>query len=147
MEIWLDDLRITDTIETATSVFTQKQVINFAISGGDENRLHLDIDYAKNRPPFRKRIVHGELIATRMSALGAERIGYGPILLQTSTKTLFRAPVCVGEIFTCHYEVTEIKNCNNKYGTVCFATKLFFVESKKIIAYGERELIMLWKPF
>lgn len=147
MRVWLDDLRITDILQTATSVFTQEEVKKFAFSGGDENPLHQDDDYAKKRLPFRKRIVHGELIAARMTALGAKFIGYESILLQTSTKTLFRAPLCVGEIFTCHYDVTEIKKCNNKYGTVCFATKLFLVESKKIIARGERELIMLWKPF
>ncbi|OIP25406.1 hypothetical protein AUK11_00475 [bacterium CG2_30_37_16] len=147
MAIWFEDLKIGNKYKTKSSIFFQYEVKIFSEVAYDRNPLHLDSEYARKRFPFRKMIVHGELIASRMTALGALLIGYDPIMLHKKTETDFLAPLCVGDAFFCEYEVIDKKISDHKrYGEVIFNVKLIKKELDILVAEGTRELVIFKKP-
>lgn len=98
----------------------------FAEASGDTNSIHLDDDFAATTP-FGKRIAHGMLTASLISAVLANDLpGPGTIYLGQEVK--FKAPVFVGDTITATVEViayradkriTTLKTtCTNQDGKV-----------------------------
>ena len=67
---------------------------DFARVSGDVNPVHLDEAYAATTP-FKRRIAHGILTASYISAVLGTRLP-GPGCIYVSQTLLFRAPVYVG---------------------------------------------------
>ena len=75
--------------------FNENDVISFSNLTGDDNRIHLDEEYAKNSF-FGKRVVHGMLVASLFSKIfGKVFPGEGSIYLKQEVK--FIAPVFIGD--------------------------------------------------
>ena len=90
-----------------TKSFSDADVRKFAEISGDKNPVHLDDDYAA-QTQFKKRLVHGMLAASLISAvLGTELPGEGCIYLNQSIK--FRAPVFIGDTITATVTVTKVR--------------------------------------
>ena len=90
-----------------TRALTDDAVALFALTSGDENPIHLDEDYAA-RTPFGRRIAHGMLTASLISAvLGNDLPGHGSIYLSQSLR--FVAPVFIGDTITARVEVVATR--------------------------------------
>ena len=90
-----------------TRALTDDAVALFALASGDENPIHLDEDYAA-RSPFGRRIAHGMLTASLISAvLGNDLPGHGSIYLSQSLR--FVAPVFIGDTITARVEVVATR--------------------------------------
>jgi acyl dehydratase len=79
----------------------------FASISGDSNPVHLDDDYAANTR-FGRRIAHGMLVASTISAVLGEHLpGHGSIYLGQSIK--FLKPVYIGDEITTRVEVIQLR--------------------------------------
>ncbi len=98
-------LKVGDTAEISKTI-SETDVYNFAGICGDFNPLHVDQEYAA-KTPFKKRIAHGMLSASLISALlGTTLPGKNTIYMEQNLK--FRAPVFIGDTITARVEVIEL---------------------------------------
>ena len=99
-------IKVGDSASISKS-FSDAEVRSFAEISGDKNPVHLDDDYAA-QTQFKKRLVHGMLAASLISAvLGTELPGEGCIYLNQSIK--FRAPVFIGDTVTAIVTVIKVR--------------------------------------
>ncbi len=92
---------------TRTRTISAEDVETFARISGDSNPIHLDDDYAATTP-FGRRIAHGMLTASLISALLANDLP-GPGTVYLSQTLTFKAPVFLGETITATAEVTTYR--------------------------------------
>lgn len=82
-------------------------VAAFADVADDHNPVHLDDDYAAGTP-FGKRIAHGMLVASLISAVLANDLpGAGSVYMSQSIK--FKKPVFIGDTITATVTVTAYR--------------------------------------
>jgi acyl dehydratase len=87
-------------------VFTAEEVELFAVLSTDKNPVHLDDTYSATTI-FKKRIVHGFLVGSLISAvLGNKMPGNGSIYLSQTMN--FKRPVYLNDEVTCIVEIMEI---------------------------------------
>jgi acyl dehydratase len=109
-----------------TKTITDDDVRLFAQISSDDNAVHLDDGYAATTP-FKRRIAHGMLTASLISAvLGGDLPGLGTIYLGQDLK--FRAPVYIGDTVTATVELIHYREdkriatfrttCTNQDGVV-----------------------------
>mgnify|MGYP002641342811 CR=1 FL=1 len=99
-------IKVGDSASISKS-FSDADVRKFAEISGDKNPVHLDDDYAA-QTQFKKRLVHGMLAASLISAvLGTELPGEGCIYLSQSIN--FRAPVFIGDTVTATVTVIKVR--------------------------------------
>ncbi len=92
---------------TRTKIFTDEDIRQFAAISGDTNSIHLDESYAA-ASRFGKRIVHGMLTASLISAiLGIDLPGLGTIYLSQTLQ--FKAPVFIGDEVTARVELIKYR--------------------------------------
>ena len=108
--------------DCATSVHTvtEEDVIMFAKVTGDYNPMHFDENFA-NQTKFKKRIVHGMILAGYISeVIGMKLPGNGTLYEQQSLK--FLLPVFFNDIITTKVEIIEIDEKSNRVHlkTQCF---------------------------
>ena len=90
-----------------TKSFSDEDVRKFAEISGDKNPVHLDDEYAA-QTQFKKRLVHGMLATSLISALlGTELPGEGSIYLGQNIK--FRVPVFIGDTVTATVTVIKVR--------------------------------------
>jgi 3-hydroxybutyryl-CoA dehydratase len=90
-----------------TRTVTAEEVETFARATGDNNPVHLDEAYA-SRTRFGRRIAHGMLIASYISALlGSKFPGPGTIYMSQALK--FLRPVFLGDEVTVTVTVTAYR--------------------------------------
>ena len=86
---------------------TQNDVLTFSKISGDENPVHLDEEYAQ-QTIFGRRIAHGMLTASLISAVIAERLpGHGTVYLSQTLK--FIKAVLQSKLVTTTVRVTHIE--------------------------------------
>ena len=96
---------------------TQHDIVTFSKISGDENPVHLDEEYAQ-QTIFGKRIVHGMLTASLISAIIAEQLpGHGTVYLSQTLK--FIRPVLPGQLVTTTVRVTHIEYSNRRVTLDC----------------------------
>ena len=89
-----DDIRLGESAEVA-HVITESDLKKFVDLTGDDNRLHVDKDYAK-KTSFKDRVVHGMLGASFISTvIGTKLPGDGSLWFSQSLE--FLLPVRVGD--------------------------------------------------
>ena len=87
--------------------FSDADVRKFAEISGDMIPVHLDDEYAA-KTQFKKRLVHGMLATSLISALlGTELPGEGSIYLGQNIK--FRVPVFIGDTVTATVTVIKVR--------------------------------------
>lgn len=85
--------------------FGEEEVKKFADLSNDQNPIHLDKVYAK-QTFFGKRIVHGMLYSSMISAILANHLpGPGTIYMEQTLK--FTAPVYYDEVIIAKVDVTD----------------------------------------
>ena len=104
---------------------TDALVRAFADVTGDHNPIHLDESYAATTR-FGRRIAHGLLAASQLSALLANELP-GPGTIYLSQDLRFRHPIFIGDMVTARVEVVEVgergrvrlaTTCVNQDGTL-----------------------------
>tara|TARA_B100000900_G_scaffold91265_1_gene74590 strand:+ start:94 stop:537 length:444 start_codon:yes stop_codon:yes gene_type:complete len=109
---------------------TQSDILLFSKVSGDENPVHLDEEYAQ-QTIFGRRIAHGMLTASLISAVIAEQLpGHGTVYLSQTLK--FVRPVLPGQFVTTTVLVTHIEYSNRRVTLDC-ACKV----DEKIVLAGE----------
>ena len=104
-----DSIKLGDTAEIK-HVITNEDLSKFVDLTGDDNRLHVDKNYAKNTS-FKKQVVHGMLGASFISTIiGTKLPGDGALWYSQSLE--FLLPVRIGDIITVKAEVIK-KNDRN----------------------------------
>lgn len=94
-------IKIGDTASRVRTISGQ-DIDLFAQACGDTNPIHLDDDYAATTP-FGRRIAHGMLTASLVSAVLANELpGAGTVYLGQDLK--FKAPVYIGDTITATVE-------------------------------------------
>lgn len=96
------DLSVGDRVTFSKQV-VEEDVVTFAHTSGDTNRLHLDSQFADGTR-FGGRIVHGMLVSGLISAALARLPG---VTVYLSQDTSFRAPAELGQRFTAECEIVE----------------------------------------
>ena len=96
---------------------TQNDVLTFSKISGDENPVHLDEEYAQ-QTIFGRRIAHGMLTASLISAVIAEQLpGHGTIYLSQTLK--FIKPVLPGQLVKTTVLVSHIEYSNRRVTLDC----------------------------
>ena len=96
---------------------TQNDILLFSKISGDENPVHLDAEYAQ-QTIFGRRIAHGMLTASLISAVIAEQLpGHGTVYLSQTLK--FIRPVLPGQLVTSRVLVTHIEYSNRRVTLDC----------------------------
>jgi len=115
---------------------SESDIQSFAAISGDENPVHLDADYAATTP-FKKRISHGMLTASYISALfGMSLPGPGAIYV---TQTLnFRRPVWIDDRITTKVTVSEMLPQKRRVRFECVCTN----SDGKVVLEGEATLMV-----
>lgn len=105
-----DDIQI-GTNESLTHKITQNDIEKFVDLTGDDNRLHVDKDYAA-KTSFKKPVVHGMIGASFISTIiGTKLPGDGALWFSQTLE--FLVPVRVGDNITVYAEVIK-KNDREK---------------------------------
>ena len=90
-----------------TQTITEEAVIGFAEIVNDHNPVHLDDDYAATTP-FGKRIAHGMLVASVISAALANDLP-GPGTIYLGQELSFKKPVFLGDTVTATLTCTSYR--------------------------------------
>jgi 3-hydroxybutyryl-CoA dehydratase len=99
-------LKIGDTASMSKTI-TDEDIRGFAELTGDTNPVHLDESFAQTTR-FGRRIAHGMLSASLISALLANRLpGKGTVYLSQTLR--FVAPVYPGDTVTARVTITRIR--------------------------------------
>ena len=131
---YIEDIEVGQKVKFSKT-FGQKDVEKFSEISGDNNPVHLDVNYA-SKTIFKKRVVHGFLTASLISAaIGTKLPGPGSIYLNQSLK--FLAPVFPDEEVI--VELT-IKNINLEKRRVIIDTTCI-CNNKKVLV-GEAEILV-----
>lgn len=105
-----EDISVGDSASTAKQ-FSSEDVLAFAALSTDFNPVHVDEAYAK-QSIFGKRIVHGFLVGSLISATIASKLpGEGSIYLYQDMD--FVKPVYLDDTITATVEVTGLKKEKN----------------------------------
>ena len=109
---------------------TQNDILLFSKVSGDENPVHLDEEYAQ-QTIFGRRIAHGMLTASLISAVIAEQLpGHGTVYLSQTLK--FVRPVIPGQFVLTTVLVTHIEYSNRQVTLDCECKV-----NEKIVLAGE----------
>ena len=128
--------------ETAsrTKTISDEDVRTFAQVSGDTNSIHLDESYAASTP-FGRRIVHGMLTASLISAvIGNDLPGIGTIYLGQDLK--FKAPVFIGDTVTATVEIVkyrEDKRITTLRTTCTKADGTLVIEGEAVVIAPQRQ--------
>ena len=129
-----ESLQVGDSFST-TRFISEEDVLAFAEVTGDDNPIHIDVDYAANTR-FGHRIVHGVLLLGLISkVLGRDFPGHGSIAVGISCR--FLRPVRVGSEVRIEVKITEKLD---KHKHVKGKTYVYNEDNKMAIA-GEATLI------
>ena len=96
---------------------TQNDIVLFSQVSGDKNPVHLNEEYAQ-QTIFGKRIAHGMLTASLISAVIAEQLpGHGTVYLSQTLK--FIRPVLPGQLVITSVIVSNIEYSNRRVKLDC----------------------------
>ena len=90
-----------------TRTITQDDVAMFARVSGDNQRLHLDPDFAA-RTRFKRRLAHGMISAGLISAALGTKLAPEFLAVYLTQQLRFRMPVFIGDTVTAEVEVTAV---------------------------------------
>jgi 3-hydroxybutyryl-CoA dehydratase len=111
----------------------------FAHLTGDANPIHLDDGYAKETP-FRRRIAHGMLSASYISAVFGTKLP-GPGCIYISQTLNFRAPVHIGDPVITTVRISDLIAHRRRaiFTCACAVGEKVVVEGEAVIMIPSRE--------
>jgi 3-hydroxybutyryl-CoA dehydratase len=122
--------------EVMITTITEEQVDQFGKLSGDLNPLHMDQNFAKNTP-FKRRVVHGMLIASYISQTHTNFTGPGFVYIGQELN--FKGPVHIGDTIKITLTVTKKKE---EKGILIFDTTVKN-QHNKIVLQGASALMEL----
>lgn len=130
--LFLEDLSVGQSAELTRTVKAE-DLVAFAAVTGDDNRVHLDEDFAKTTQ-FGGRIAHGMLSAAWISALLAGELP-GPGAIYLSQTLGFKRPVRIGDVVTVTLTVAATDPEKNRVtlSTVCTVNGKPVVEGEAVV--------------
>ena len=117
-------------------IITESMVNDFAKISGDFSPIHMDDSYAKSTT-FKKRVVHGMLLASFLSRMDGMFLP-GKHALYFSQSVEFRNPCFIGDVVTISSKVIDKSD----------STKIIKIESEitnqenKLLVYGSGRVIV-----
>ena len=121
--------------------FTEKEVANFSSISMDDNKIHTDVEFAKNSR-FGQRIVQGPLVDSLIGGLlGSHLPGNGTIYL--SHEVQFKKPVFIDELITVFVKIEHIrldKNISTLRTWVEKENREIAIEGKSIVMFLNKGL-------
>jgi 3-hydroxybutyryl-CoA dehydratase len=122
--------------EVMITTITEEQVDQFGKLSGDLNPLHMDQNFAKNTP-FKRRVVHGMLVASYISQTHTNFTGPGFVYIGQELN--FKGPVHIGDTIKITLTVTKKKE---EKGILIFDTTVTN-QHNKIVLQGASALMEL----
>ncbi len=123
-----EDIKVGDSAELV-HVITSEDVEKFVALTGDDNKIHIDIEYASHTT-FKKPVVHGMLGASFISTLIGTRLpGDGALWFSQSLE--FILPVRVGDSITIR---AEVKRKFDRENIIELQTDIFNQNHQKVTA-------------
>ncbi|MEG1723986.1 MAG: MaoC family dehydratase [Anaerovoracaceae bacterium] len=116
--------------------FTTEDVETFARISTDCNPVHLDDNYA-SFSIFGKKIVHGFLSASLISALIANKLP-GPGSIYLSQELKFLKPVYHNDVIVAEVEIVDINHEKSIYilNTKCYVNNQIVIDGRAIIKWN-----------
>jgi 3-oxoacyl-[acyl-carrier protein] reductase len=122
----IESIKVGDRAELV-HVITQQDIAMFVELTGDDNKLHVDEDYA-GKTAFKKPVAHGMLGASFISTIiGTKLPGDGALWFAQSLE--FLLPVRVGDKITV---VAEVKKKNLRANSIELSTDIFNQNKQKV---------------
>jgi 3-oxoacyl-[acyl-carrier protein] reductase len=136
-----DSIKIGDSAEIVHKI-TSDDVSKFVELTGDDNKLHINEDYA-SQTSFKKPVVHGMLGASFISTIiGTKLPGDGALWFSQSIE--FITPVRVGDVITIKAEV--IKKIDRSK-TIELSTDIFNQHNQKVTSgFSKVKVVEILKP-
>lgn len=106
----INEIKIGDKAYFAKTI-SESDIIQYAGITGDVNPIIVDEEFAK-KTPFKKRLVHGMLIASFFSNIVGTKLP-GPGTTHISYKVKFIKPAYIGDTIQTKVEVLEINKEKN----------------------------------
>ena len=94
--LFIDDIAVGQSWESAARTLTQTDIVNFAGLSGDFNAIHIDHEFARTTP-FRQVIAHGLLVWSISSGLGSNNPAMRTLAFLEVREWHFRGPVFIGD--------------------------------------------------
>jgi 3-hydroxybutyryl-CoA dehydratase len=116
-------------------IVSSEGIQSFAELSGDVNPIHLDEAYAKETP-FRRRIAHGMLSASYISAVFGTKLP-GPGSVYISQTLNFKAPVHIGDRVTTTVRISDLIEHRKRAIFTCAC-----VVGEKVVLEGEAVLMV-----
>ena len=126
LEMGSTDLAVGHRV-SVTKTISDDDVATFARITGDDQRLHLDDEFA-SKTRFGKRLAHGMLSAGLISAALGTKLAPDALVVYLGQQLRFRRPVFIGDTITAECEVTAFDaekriatvrtDCRNQDGEV-----------------------------
>lgn len=116
--------------ESYSQTITDADIKAFAGISGDRNPIHLSDEYAQDSR-YKKRIVHGMIIASFFSALfGTKLPGKGCVYVNQSLN--FKRPVHIDDTVTVIIIVTAVDEIKNRvfFDTICKVKNKTVIDGK-----------------
>lgn len=134
---FFEDLRI-GMEASLIQVVSGDGLVAFAQISGDQNPIHLDDDYAKGTP-FRRRIAHGMLSASYISAVFGTKLP-GPGCIYISQTLNFKAPVHIGDRVTATVKISDLIEHRKRaiFACACSVGEKVVLEGEAVIMIPSR---------
>jgi acyl dehydratase len=100
---------------------TQEEIDAFADLSGDHQRIHTDVERAKNESPFGTTVAHGNLTLSMIDGMRLELLNSSGFKLGVNygwNRVRFPAPVPAGSRVRATAEVTEVEEVGNGWWQV-----------------------------
>jgi oxepin-CoA hydrolase/3-oxo-5,6-dehydrosuberyl-CoA semialdehyde dehydrogenase len=131
----MSELRIGDTLKTASRTVTIADIEHFADFTGDKFYAHMDEEAAKASPVFEGRVAHGYLILSFAAGLFVDP-DPGPVLANTGLENLrFLTPLYPGDSMRVELTVRSKSLKSEDTGVVRWAVEIFNQKDELVATY------------
>jgi len=131
----ISELRVGDTLRTASRTVTLDDIEHFAAFTGDNFYAHMDEEAAKANPIFDGRVAHGYLILSFAAGLFVDPAP-GPVLANTGLENLrFLTPLYPGDSMRVELTVRSMTLKDEESGQVRWAVEVFNQKDELVATY------------
>jgi acyl dehydratase len=144
-KVFFEDYTIGETFVSPGRTITETDITIFAMLTGDWHPIHTNVEYAE-KTIFGERIAHGMLGLSVGSAL-VFRLGphiFTPkkfIAFYGMEKIRFTAPIKIGDTIRCEATVSEMKERDEKTGTIAYEAKIRNQRDEDCVVFTPKMLV------
>jgi oxepin-CoA hydrolase/3-oxo-5,6-dehydrosuberyl-CoA semialdehyde dehydrogenase len=131
----ISELKVGDTLKTASRTVTLEDIEHFAAFTGDNFYAHMDEEAARANPIFNGRVAHGYLILSFAAGLFVDPAP-GPVLANTGLENLrFLTPLYPGDSMRVELTVRSMTLKDEETGQVRWAVEVFNQKDELVATY------------